>query len=74
MCLIGLVKFIEKAKLFPSDTQYDIIANYCDEGSDCSDILQLLESLVSNSKSVSKVPVPDQDTTDKVCCLFIHII
>jgi len=64
VCLIGLVKFIEQTKLFPSDTQYDIIAGYCESSSDCCDILQLLESLTSNSKSV---PLPDQDTTDKVC-------
>jgi hypothetical protein len=67
----GLTKFIEQAKQFQDATQYDLIAAYLRSSSDCSDILQLLESLgtcyATKSKPNSNNSGTDQDVANKVC-------
>lgn len=67
----GLTKFIEQAKLFPETTQYDLIAAYCQSSANCSEILQILESLGTSNATKTKANSAnisiDQDSAHKVC-------
>ena len=49
--IAALQKFCSLVQRYPTDTQYDLVACYCRTSSDCSDILQLLESLAKKSDS-----------------------
>jgi len=41
---LGLVTFIEEAKKYPDDIDFDIVDDFCRVSADCTDILKLLSA------------------------------
>jgi len=57
-----LQKFRSQVERYPADTQYDLVACYCRTSSNCSDILQLLESLAKQSDYAASAPNSEKIT------------
>ena len=67
----ALQKFRSQVQRYPADTQYDMVTSYCRTSSDCSSILQLLESLAKQSDSSASAQNSDKITkSEKVWSCF----
>ena len=68
---LGLEKFIQQAKLYPNDSEYDLVAQYCHSVTSFSAFTDLLDAVATECKSHSKNEAAplfvDQDAAHKVC-------
>jgi len=58
--IAALQKFRSQVQRYPTDTQYDLVANYLRTSGDCSDVLQWLESLAKQSDSAASSQSSDK--------------